>query len=570
MRENSNKTKRGRRKKSYVTKAISARPPERKFVSKEEFGEMLKLLLTLEKLSKNLVSELSVEDILTGIMKTLGEALGAVWVNIWELTPDKKGTFIRQGYGRKGTEVYIKHSREHPLKIGTAFIGRALKTKKTWSSSDMWTDPHLPRTWIARVKEQGFRGIICTPQIVESAKVVGGMCVYFDHVRQLSDFEMRLITIAANQAAVSVVNANIYNELLGERDKTLATINSLNEGVILYDNDGRIILTNPRAQEILMINSNEAVGKIPAREPAKKDYSMKNLYEISNIMLADYETKQYIIETPGKIILEVAAAPVHGINRKKIGYIRTLRDVTREKEADMLKSRFITTASHQLRTPAAGLRWSLDALRNGSEGKLTESQQNLADKAYKTMENLGALIDNLLNISMATEEEHGFKYSFKEENLLNIVNGVIDELSTENKERGVGVVLNKPEHAIPPVALDKKIFSMAIYNLIDNAVRYSSPGKTVYVSITPTERQIAISIKDSGIGIPKEEQRHIFSKFFRAPNAQLFQTEGSGLGLYLTKSIVDRHNGEIKFESRENEGTEFSIYLPTEKSKKPL
>ncbi len=529
---------------------------------------MQNLLLTLQTLSQKLVSELNVENILTDIMKTLGEALGAVWVNIWELTPDGKKIYIKQGYGRKGTEKYITHSRAHPIPLGVAFIGRAIKTKKTWSSSDMWTDPHLPRTWIKTVKEQHFRGIVCVPQIVESAKVIGGMCVYFKDVRVLSDFEMRLITIAANQAAVSVVNANIYNELIAERDKTLATINSLNEGVILYDNENRVLLLNPKAQEILLVQPKDILGKTPTKEMFEKNVSLKNLYEISHLTLSDYEAKEYSFEEPSKTILEITAVPVRGTGHLKIGSMRILRDITREKEVDIIKSKFISTASHQLRTPLSGIRWALDALRGGDEGPLTTTQQNLVEKTYKTATGLNELLDNLLDASKI--EERGLVYVFREYDLLSLVKNIIKEFSVQLQEQKITLVLREPTNPIPKVQIDPKALSMAIRNFIDNAIRYSLPGKKVLISLSTGMYYVMLFIKDSGIGIPKEEQKSIFSKFFRAKNAQLLRTEGSGLGLYLAKSIVEKHNGRVMFESKENQGSEFSIYLPLEEQKMPL
>src|SRR3989344_1557679 len=540
-----------KRKNPYITQTIATHPRKRKIITEEEFLVMQNLLLTLQTLSQKLVSELKVENILTDIMKTLGEALGAVWVNIWELTPDGKKTYIKQGYGRKGTEKYITHSRAHPIQLGTAFIGRAIKTKKTWSSSDMWTDPHLPRTWVKTVKNQHFRGIVCVPQIVESAKVVGGMCVYFKDVRVLSDFEMRLITIAANQAAVSVVNANIYNELIAERDKTLATINSLNEGIILYDNENRILLLNPKAQEILLVQPKDILGKTLTEEIFEKNVFLKNLYEISHLTISDYETKEYSLEEPSKTTLEITAAPVLGTGHLKIGFMRILRDITREKEVDTIKSKFISTASHQLRTPLSGIRWALDALRGGDEGRLTETQQILVEKTYKTATNLNELLDDLLNTSKI--EESGSSYIFREYDLLYLIQKIVKEFSVQLQAQKIDLILNKENKPIPKVQVDPEAISMAIRNFIDNAIRYSSPGKKVLISLKAGMDYAVLLIKDFGIGIPKEEQKFIFSKFFRARNAQLLRTEGSGLGLYLAKSIVEKHNGRVMFESKENQ-----------------
>lgn len=556
-----------RRKASYITKSISVHPRERKFVTQEEFLAMQNLLLTLQQLSQNLVSELNVENILTEIMKTLGEALRAVWVNIWELTPDGKAAHIRQGYGRKGTEIYVEHSRKKPIKLGTAFIGRALKTKKTWFSSDMWKDPHLPRTWVKRVKEQNFRAIICTPQFVESAKMVGGMCVYFDKARVLSDFELRLVTIAANQAAVAIVNAGIYNELLAERDKTLAMINSLNEGVILYDNEERVLMMNPKAQDLLFVRSQEVVGQKITKELANRSVFLKNVYLISHLALSDYEAKEYATSGPRRATVEVISIPVQGSGHQKIGSLRILRDITREKEVELLKTKFVSTASHQLRTPISGLRWALDTLQKGEEGALTPPQQDLVEKSYNAVRHLAGLLDDLLNISKI--EEGRLTYTFRQEDLSPLIKKILKDLSIQIKERRLEVELRDPSSPLPAVHIDPDILSMAVSNMIDNAIRYSRPGGKIKISIDKGAHTLIFSVKDAGIGIPEEDKKFIFTKFFRAKNAITFQTEGSGLGLYLAKQIVEKHNGSITFESQEEKGSEFSIFLPLDPQKMP-
>lgn len=556
-----------KRHRSYVTKTIKSRPQKRKLFTIKEFSQMQNLLFTLQALSQKLVSEMNVEAILNEIMKTLGQALGAVWVNIWELTPDEKATYIRQGYGRKGTEIYIEHSRKKPIKIGTAFIGRAIKTKKTWSSSDMWTDPHLPRTWVERVKEQNFRGIVCAPQIVESAKVIGGMCVYFENPRFLSDFEMRLITIAANQAAIAILNAKIYSELLAERDKTLAIIDSLNEGVILFDNEWKILMMNPKAQELLFIQEKEVAGKILTKDFSLKSIFHKNLYTISSLSLGDFEKREHVIERPQRIVLEITEVPVKDLNKRKIGSMRVLRDITREKEIGRLESKFITTASHQLRTPLSSIRWALDIIKNGEKGQLNDAQKEIIEKTYSSTTNLINLLEDLLNISKI--EEGKFIYAFRQQDFLLFIKKILKDISIQLQERKLNLVFKEPDVKISQVNIDTDILSMSVRNILDNAIRYSLLGGTITVSLFQADRNLIFSVKDNGIGIPEEDKKFIFSKFFRAKNAQLFQTEGSGLGLYLAKNIVEKHNGRIIFESIENKGAEFSIYLPLNPDKMP-
>ena len=557
-----------RRRFAYVTKTIRTNPAKRKLVSMEEFTAMRNLLLTLETLSQNLVTQASVDQILENIMKTLGQALGAIWVNLWDLTPDGKKTFIRQGYGGlPHAEEYVQHSREQPIRIGTAWIGRAIKTKRPWGTSDSSKDPRLPRSWVTAVKKQNFRAILCVPQVVESAQAIGGMCVYFDQPKVLSDFEMRLVSIAANQAAVAILNARTYGDLLAERDKSLGMIRSLNEGVILYDIDGRVTHLNPAAEELLLVSGKDILGKIVTADLAEKSPSWRNVFNISRLALGDYQTREYIAEGPNRVVLEVTMIPVRSAEYRKIGTMQILRDVTREKEIDLLKSGFIATASHQLRTPITGVRWALASLLNGDAGPLNPDQQKLIAESAKSATQLVELLGELLLVSRM--EEGHFGYGYKIQQLAPIVRKVIANAAIALRERTIALTFEEPPDPLPDVSVNAEAMAMAIQNVLDNAIRYSPKGKPIRVTLTLSRNYLVLSIHDRGIGIPKEDQKFIFVKFYRAKNAVRFQTEGSGLGLFIAKNIVEKHNGRIEFESSEGEGSRFDVYLPTKPDAMP-
>ena len=557
-----------RRHLAYVTRTVRARPAERRRVSMEEFAAMQNLLMTLETLSRNLVTQASVDQILEGIMKTLGQALGAIWVNLWDLTPDGKRTFIRQGYGGLAhADQYIRHSREHPINLGTAWIGRAIKTKRPWGTSDSHKDPRLPRSWLTAVKKRNFRAILCVPQIVESAKAMGGMCVYFDRPKVFSDFEMRLVSIAANQAAVAILNARTYQDLLAERDKSLGMIRSLNEGVILYDIDGRVTHLNPAAEEILLVSGKEMLGKIVTTDLAERHPSWQNVFNINHLALGDYQTKEYTTEGPNKVVLEVTAIPVRNAEYRKIGAMRILRNITREKEIDLLKSGFITTASHQLRTPATGIRWALASLLQGDAGPLHPKQQKLIAESAQSAAQLVELLGELLLVSRI--EEGRFGYGYRIQQLAPVVRKVVANVAIALRERKIALTFAEPPDPLPEVSVNAEAISMAIQNILDNAIRYSPPGKPIRIALALPRNYLVLSISDRGIGIPKDDQKFIFVKFYRAKNAVLFQTEGSGLGLFIAKNIVEKHNGRIEFESAEGRGSQFDIYLPTKPDDMP-
>ncbi|MDO8474363.1 MAG: ATP-binding protein [bacterium] len=546
------------------TRTIFNKPRESKhLVDKKEIQGQQELLYALEKVSHVLTVEVQLQKILEDMATIVAKTLGAKWVNFWELTPDKKATYIAAAYGMQ--QSYIEHSRTHPIKIGKAWIGRAIKSGRAWSTNDILTDPNfvadLGPAWGKAIKKQDYRALLCVPTISKRGPI-GGMCVYYPDVHEFSDFEMRLVTVAANQAATSITNAQIFNELATERNNTLAMLNSLSDGLIMYDLENNITAFNPRAEELLWIQKKLVLGKDlrTIHATGTEKHMIKNLKEISGLRLGEFQSAEFKMTDPQRITLEVTHLPVRDPRDQKIGSIRILHDITAAKEAEELKSSFITIASHQLRTPLSGIKWSLSTLQSKDLGTLTAEQANLLRKTAEANDRLIALVSDLLDASRI--EEGRFGYKFRNVDLQLLVNETLQDLPSiiENKKE-VRVSFHKAEQKLQTISADPNKLKMAISNVIDNAIKYTRKG-SIDISFHQGSSSIALDVKDPGIGIPKDQQKFIFTKFFRARNAVHAQTEGSGLGLWIANEIVKRHNGVILFESEEDKGTTFTLQFP--------
>ena len=293
----------------------------------------------------------------------------------------------------------------------------------------------------------------------------------------------------------------------------------------------------------------------------------KNLYQISTLVQNDFSTKEIITEGPHKIALEVSQIPVHDAGKKKIGSMYILRDITREKEVERLKTSFVSIASHQLRTPLSGIKWSLHTLLHEEPQNLSDKQRTLIEKTLEVNDHLVGLVNDLLDVSRI--EEGRFGYDFVLGDISNSIQEVIGGLQANALKKKVKIKFKKPGGSISQVSFDKKKLDLAMQNIIDNALKYSRINGHVDVSIREGKTSLLILVEDNGIGIPKNDQKFIFNKFFRAENAVKFQTEGSGLGLYIAKNIVEQHNGLLYFESIEDKGTTFTIQLPLEPKQMP-
>lgn len=226
---------------------------------------------------------------------------------------------------------------------------------------------------------------------------------------------------------------------------------------------------------------------------------------------------------------------------------------------DKMKSEFVSVAAHQLRTPLTGIRWTLHALIDKEFGETTPKQEQFIRTALKTVVGAIDLINDLLNV--ARIEEGRFGYIMKPGNITDVLKACIERFSHVAQDKGVRLSFEQ-NGQIPDTILDAEKITMAFDNLIDNAIKYTDAGGTVSVGLYADTDRIRAIVSDSGIGVPEIDQKKMFIKFFRAGNAQLLHTSGTGLGLYIVKNIIEKHRGSISFESGQGKGTTFTITLP--------
>lgn len=365
-------------------------------------------------------------------------------------------------------------------------------------------------------------------------------------------------------------------ELSRSKAHTETVIENLTSGLIEYSSDFAVLRINQAAENLLGVRREDVVGrKITPKDiqeerlrslveisyPALSEKTRKVTEAVSGITGESVGVNEITIHYPLERELQVVTAPVvapeSGVRG---GFIKVFRDVTRERIISRSKSEFISIAAHQLRTPLSAIKWAMRLIIDGDIGPLAPSQLQLLKRGYDTNEKMIILVNDLLNV--ARIEDGRFGYEFKEDDILKVISTALSNVSILAKERNVTLDIEKME-GIDPFVFDANRVSLAVQNLVDNAVKYTPSGGRVAVGVEKKGEYVEIRIKDSGVGIPSDQLNRLFSKFFRARNVLRMQTSGSGLGLFIVKNIVARHGGEIRVESKEGEGTTFYLTLPT-------
>lgn len=343
-----------------------------------------------------------------------------------------------------------------------------------------------------------------------------------------------------------------------EKNKTLAVITNFADGLLVFDRENRLSLINPQAEDFFKIKTNKIKNK-SVSELSK----LSNLKPLMNLLgekiKGIFRKELSIMEN---LTLEVSTIPLM-IEEETIGNLVILHDITRERAIEVMKTEFVSLAAHQLRTPLSAIKWTLRLLLDGDLGKITQEQQEFIQKTYLSNERMISLINALLDVTRIEQGRYLYKPVFAQ--IENIIQFVINSCKEEIKKRKIKFQFRKPQEKLPEVKVDVEKMRLAIQNLLDNALRYTKPEGEVTIILKHGKKEIEIQIQDTGVGIPKAQQKRVFTKFFRGANVIRMETEGTGLGLFIAQNIIEAHGGKIWFESEEDRGTTFHFTLPIKK-----
>jgi len=339
-----------------------------------------------------------------------------------------------------------------------------------------------------------------------------------------------------------------------EKNRTMSLITNFTDGLLFFDKRKRFSLINPKAKYFFGIEKEEKmIGKTVSQLPFLRPLS-KLIKENKKISREEvYIRKDLAIEATIVLIT---------VEKIVVGRLIILHDITREKLVEKMKTEFVSLAAHQLRTPLSAIKWTIKIFLEGDLGTINKEQKEFLQDAYKSNEKMITLVNNLLNITRIEEGKYIYEPILID--IKDLVEEAIALYQERAKKRKIKIEIRGSKEKLKKANIDVEKMRMVLSNLFNNAIGYTPPGGKIIVSLSQTKKEIKFSIKDTGIGIPVNQYKRVFTKFFRAANAIRKETEGTGLGLYIAKNIVEAHKGKIWFESKENIGTTFHVSLPVE------
>jgi PAS domain S-box-containing protein len=408
----------------------------------------------------------------------------------------------------------------------------------------------------------GVRSLAALPVVGQGGRVLGVLFLYYTTSQSFPSGEVHLLTAYAGQLATALENAQLYEEAQGQRTRLRLIFDSTSDGIVLLGPDGRIEAANERAGELLGFDGPPTPGTSlvealarRARTPADAARMQKTF---GQLLAAPERGGGGDLELLGPLlrVLQWTAQPTRSPAGATIGLTLTFRDVTEERMVSQMKSDFVSFVTHQLRTPLAGIKWLLELTVQGSD--LPDAARSFVEDAREANERLIRLVNDLLNVSRL--ESGKIEMTPEPTDFRELTASVVADLQGLVRDKGHHLTL--VADPLPLLRVDRQLLRQVILNLLANAIKYTKPGGRVAVHIARRDAEAWWAVRDSGIGIPKDAQRRLFEKFYRAENAMTLETEGTGLGLYLVRLIVEQCGGRIWCESEEGQGSTFVFTLP--------
>ena len=500
----------------------------------QELERRVKELNALYGIGRSVTSVLELDRLLGRIVEAAVYITGAEEGSLLLLDENTNELFVRAAQG-----LEEKYARDFRLRVQDSLAGKVIRTG----------EPIMINKAVGqhKVKTAYLVNAILYVPLKAKSRVMGVLTV--DNRASSTDFtrnDLFLLSLLSDYAAVAIENACLFSEIENERRMLEAILSGTEDMIIVTDEQNQILLMNNSARRGFGLNEGSLEGQ-----------SLSELIQNQDMLSLCQQSLSHVNGNYAEITLDNeqtflgTLSPIIGIGR-----VVVMKNITHFKQLDQMKSDFVTTVSHDLRSPLTSIRGFVDLLP--AVGDLTEQQLSFLKKVNQGIEDITALIDDLLDIGRI---EAGTDWGTEPCDLNGLISSVVEKFQNqaEGKEQELTV-----ETTAEPLMVrgNPRRLEQVMSNLVSNAVKYTPDGGKIHVSSSIDDKFVVVNVQDNGIGILLSEQPFIFDKFYRVHSEETEDISGTGLGLSIVKSILEKHNGRTWVKSEPNGGSCFSFLLP--------
>ena len=512
----------------------------------EETRQRLNEVATFYTLAQSITANLDLQSVLDSIVTSLRQAVGCRGCCIFLLDDNEEQLEIKAADGLKP-----QWREMAKLNIGEGAAGMAVAKKQAIYIPDTRQDPNFI------FFDETVRSLLVIP-LWSHGKIIGAINLDDTKPNTFGPAQERLLTIAAAQAGIAIENARLFAQVEAKQQQTQAIIQYMADGLLLIDHRGVIVTCNPALCMLLGMHSGEIVGQkvdSPNLHPNLASITATTTQRARTGVLA----KEVTLNMPRPKILQIFSTRMIGDNRQPIGEVRVVHDVTRERELEQLKDEFMSTISHELRTPLFSIQGFVQILLENNEDLDPATHDEFLTIIQAQTMQLSEMVNNLLDASKL--DEGRMKFDQKPVDILAVIHQTMLKLRGFAHQQKVELLPKLPA-ALPTILGDQVRLEQVLTNLVGNAIKFTPEGGRVIVSASTPKDSVLVEVKDNGVGIPREAQDRIFSRYYQVDDEEGSSRRGSGLGLYIAQKIVQGHGGRIWVESELAQGSTFRFTLP--------
>ncbi len=495
-------------------------------------------LETLQSIGRALTSTLDLDQVLSRVVEAAVSLTDAEEGSLLLLDEHTHELVMRAA--RNFDDQFVRTFR---LRSEDSLAGEVIRT-----GTPMMLGPNIPQ----KIKTSYLvRSLIYVPLRMQN-RIFGVLGVDNRlNARSFGDADVNTLNALADYAAIAIENARLYQHTNAERLKLEAILKHTGDGVIVVNDSNRIVLINAPARAVLNLDQNHVAGKLVTDVIINQE-----VRDLLTRESAASPQKRTEIMLDDNRVFNASLTSVPEVGRAVI-----MQDITHLKQLDRIKSEFVTTVSHDLRSPLTAILGYVGLIKR--VGPVNAQQDEFIKRIEISANAITTLITDLLDLGRI---EAGFDTQKEPVSLSQLAKHATDSLSPKAGLKGQKFIANIPDN-MPPILGNAIRLRQMSANLIDNAIKYTPEGGTVTVNLLEADDQEIFTVSDTGIGIPLADQPYIFDKFYRAKGVPDV-IQGTGLGLSIVKSIVENHGGRIWVDSKPNQGTTFTVVLPKYVEKK--